>query len=329
MKLPSSAGIDTEIILRCLAIAAVVFNHSHMTVAGPGEFGFGGGMAFLMLLSGYNLARFGLHNSSASDFKKSCLNLAARIALPTLAIIILSIPINKGAEPLYFLFISNWWSAKHPAILHIWYPEVIVQLMLFFWLFFSVKPVANLFLKYPLLSTVILFIVAVILRWAMPYIWNPPELKGRLPQIHLWNFVLGMLIFFVLHRDKAHNLLSIGLILTLTLAGTLVAYSPYKMDFWWLIIATMLWLIFPRVKIWTGLARAFQVVGQSAFTIFLLHAGFLFIYRHIFVHQQLLGPIQLPPWPVLQFIFAFTGSIAAWIVLTSFTRAYRVIKGGN
>ena len=320
MKPSSRSGVDTENLLRALAIAAVVLNHAHSEANRTFFLGYGGGMAFLLMLAGFNFARFSIHNGTPDHLRSATLRLARNIFLPSLGMVIFSSLLFADYRILEWLFISNWFTAVHPRIFHLWYPEVVIQMMLALWLFFRIPRVARIIIDRPLSSALLLFLLALFMRSDMAQVWNPPELEGRLPHLWLWDFFLGWLLFFatrtpLLARLRGGQLLALGC----AAAGGLIVFGPDKLDFWWLVGGTALMVGLPRIALPEPGARLVHIMSQAAFTIFLIHGFFLEAWRQV----------HLPDWAAAQWLFAIGGSVATWLVATACVRAYRVVGAPN
>lgn len=315
-----SMSVETETVLRAIAIAAIVLNHAN-PIQGESGFGMGGGLTFLMLLSGFNLARYSFHGATSQSFRTSCANLAWRVAWPTLLIVLLDWAVT-GQQPAlgYLLFYSNWFTWHHPQLLQIWYPQVLIGLLLLFWLVFHLEPLARLVRRKPFEAFLVAFLLALAVRAIAPEWLEPAESRGRLVHFYAWNFLLGMLAHSALHSETGKK--STGrriVVVACAAAGALVAFGPGKSDFWWLCATTALWVAVPRVPLPRPIGHAMRVVSQAAFTVFLLHLSYLYVWR-----QAL-----LPNQPAAQFVFALGGSVAAWVVMTAFSRAYRIERGAK
>ncbi|TGX53498.1 hypothetical protein E5A73_11725 [Sphingomonas gei] len=320
MKHFARMSVETETVLRALAIAAIVFNHAH-PVQNETGFGMGGGLTFLILLSGFNLARYSFHGATSQAFRRSCLMLAWRVAWPTLLIVLLDWLVT-GHEPApgYLLFYSNWFTWHHPELLQIWYPQVLIGLLLLFWLIFHIEPLARLVHARPFEAFLVAFVAALAIRAIAPEWLEPAESRGRLLHFYAWNFLLGMLAYSALHAGSGKWPIVRRLaVVACAAAGALVAFGPAKSDFWWLCAATAIWVTVPRMSLPRPIGQAVRVISQAAFTVFLLHLFFLYLWRHAL----------LPDQPIPQFLFALGGSVAAWVVMTAFSRAFRAERSAS
>ncbi|WP_404338491.1 acyltransferase family protein [Sphingomonas sp. MMS12-HWE2-04] len=320
MKRLSSMSVETETLLRALAISAIVFNHANPAQAETG-FGLGGGLTFLILLSGFNLARYSLQGASSQAFRQSVLLLAWRVAWPTVLIVLLDWVVTGQRPALgYLLFYSNWFTWHHPALLQIWYPQMLIKLLLIFWVLFHFEPLAQLVRRKPFRAFLFAFVVAVVVRAIAPEWLEPPETRGRLVHFYAWNFLLGMLAYYALQSGPGRGpMLKRAIVMACAVIGAFVAYGPFKSDFWWLSIATAVWVSFPRFVLPRPIGQAVRVVSQAAFAVFLLHLFFLYVW----------WKANLPYAPLLQFVFSLGGSVAVWVVMTAFSRAYRAERGAG
>ena len=298
-----------EIILRAVAISAVVYNHAH--VYGPPSVTFAGGMTVLMLLSGVSFARFALTTGSAGKIRAAAFNLAKLLLLPSMAVLVFSFFYMRQFSLTELLFVSNWFKGDYIARFPIWYPEVMIQMMVIVAVMFSIPPLLRVFLRYPLVASIAVLALAVLVRFLMPAWHDTSGLYHRLPHLFLWNFVLGWVVFYVSAGDRP--LLLKAVVIAGALASGIVGWDPGGPQGWWLAVAVGLLLFLPNVRLPSPLVQPVTIVSQASFAIFLLHTIALGAYRAIF------------PWesPEIAFVFAMLGCVVFWIVLTSFLRAWR------
>jgi len=303
--------VDSDVLLRALAICSVVWNHANPLALGA----FGGGMTFLMMLSGFSFARFSLRHATAAQVRASLARLALRIGLPSLLLVTLYFVTLQRFDWKELLFISNWWTLDRIALFPTWYPQVMLQMFLLLGLLF-LAPGADRWLRRPAALSLALFGGGLAMRLVLPLLaWDTAPLNHNLPHLYLWNFTLGWLVYF-LSRDG--HVTSTGRLASLTciVAGGLAGWGWHRLDFWWLTIAGSLFVLLPRIPMPRGLATAAGLLSQSAFTIFLLHRGLFVVLDHI-----------VPAWkqrePLLHFLFAIVMSVGFWILLASIGRAWR------
>jgi hypothetical protein len=101
----SRTHVEMSVFLRAFAIAFVVFNHSYGKLSG--SFGLSGGMIFLMMMTGYNFARFGLNGGEPAVVRRSLVALGSAIVIPSVVMVLLSWPI-QGIDWRDLILITNW-----------------------------------------------------------------------------------------------------------------------------------------------------------------------------------------------------------------------------
>lgn len=307
-----SKRIGMEIILRALAISAVVFNHAHVYEGAQSvPHRYAGGMTVLLMLSGVSFARYALTTGSAEKIREAAFNLCKLLALPSIALVIFSFFYMNQFSLTELLLISNWFYGDYIARFPLWYPEIMVQMLPFVALLFSIPPFLKMFQRYPLATSITILAGAVLIRFLLPMWHDTSGLYHRLPHLFLWNFVLGWVVYYVSAGDQPIALKIV--VIAAALASGIVGWDPGGMQGWWLALAVGLMLLLPNVRLPNPLVQPVTLVSQASFAIFLLHAIGLGAYRVIF------------PWdvPEIAFLFAMVGCVVFWILLTSFLRAWR------
>jgi len=309
-------AIDGEILLRALAIGAVVLNHSQTGLL-PDGWGYGGGMTFLLMLTGFNVAKFSIRNGSADGLRSSLVRFAVNLFLPSLAMVLISSVLFSQFRTREFLFISNWFTWVRPRVFHLWYPEVVIQMMLGLWLAFRIPGVARTIIDHPLWTSLGLFLAAVWVRSEFAHVWNADAVKGRLPHLWLWVFFLGWVVFFATRTSLIARRTGLVVAISCAILGGFVGYGLTRTDFWWLTAGTAILVLVPRIPLPLAAARVTNILSQATFAIFLLHQFFLE------THHQL----GLPRHPYLKCFLALAASAGAWLAWTSSVRAYRSLGG--
>jgi hypothetical protein len=300
----SKTSMETSIVLRAAAIAAVVFNHAH----GPfpvGSFGLSGGMTFLLMMTGYNFARFGFTEAEPPQVRRSLVKLALGIVIPAVFFLIISIPL-VGWDWRELLLISNWYPNVGTALFPVEYVALVWQLCLMLWLA-TWLPGFPITLRYPLITAIVLFCLGVIFRHEFPRY----DLIQRLPWLYLWDFSLGMMLFFATKRDNIidSRILKLG-VLASTLVGAYAGWGIYKSSFYWLVAAMIIFLYVPRIPMPKFLGQIMKLGSQATLTVFFTH----FLFLHFADGLGIEGHYT-------RWLFAFGGGIALWIVVTAGRRA--------
>ena len=115
---------DIPSVLRFLCITLIVANHFDFYDYG------GGGSLFLLILIGYNIAKFKLPKTVKEDSSKNLLNMLSKVVIPAF-IITLALNFLKGPfEVDSVLFISNFSTSHHPNGFSYWFIEIYIQIVL-------------------------------------------------------------------------------------------------------------------------------------------------------------------------------------------------------
>lgn len=327
MKPFSSASVDTDVFLRACGILLVVINHSAAIADRPFELG--GGMNILLLLSGLSFARFTLAQSSMSGVRASMLQFGWKLLLPALAVILLSFALKREFSWPELLFVSNFYSLEHVALLYTWYPQIIVQMIAFLYLATFVPGAISAFRTRPIVTATI-WTVATYAVFILHYsTYGPDEFHSRLLSFYMWNFVLGWLVYFVGFREP--GVLPAGRLAAFLLIVALAAWAFAFGDSWLrmvtMTIATFLLFTRRKIRMPKLFAQTANVLSQATFTIFLTHVFFLRAFDTFHLRRTLAGA-DLRDMALATSI-TLVGTVAVWLSLTSLHRAWRYVVAND
>lgn len=179
--------METNVVLRALAIVLVVCTHSRL-------FRQQGGAHLLFALAGFNFARFQLGEMSAgTDGVRRQAASIARIAVPTLAFSALASATGEGFTMFNLLLVHNytgggrWWY---------WYVEALLQLLVVLAVAFSIPAVRRAERARPFLFAMSALVPVLALRAGvvrLPVAPDGVELTEALIATHViaWLFVIG------------------------------------------------------------------------------------------------------------------------------------------
>ena len=333
MRLFELRTTPMDVVLRALAILMIAYNHAHLRRGAVG-LGLGGGMTFLLLLSGMNFARFAMAGADATSVRRSILVLARQVYIPSVLLVLLAFAVAQRFSWSELLFFQNFMTTRRFGFFAQWYPQILLQLLAFYYLLFSIPPVAGLLLRYPARAMLALFAVALALRAGGPLVWNTWHLQDLVPHLFWWNFVLGSLLFFLITETGRSKWWSTLAALTCVIVGALIGWSPTRLDFWWLIGSATLLVTIKQIQLPAVLARAVVLVSGATFAIFLLH--YLW-FRIIKDGYRLLKGCPAGPCPQgvvnpdIVFVVGVALCLICWIAFKAFVRAYRgmAVKTGR
>ena len=157
-------------------------------------------------------------------------------------------------------------------------------------------------------------------RESGPMLWEPRYLWGHVPHMQVWNFALGCVIYLVRREPQRERPWVNPTFATLCVVlATAVAYSPDRLQFWWLIGGGALLIMKREVRLSRFLAPLVLVVSSATFTIYRTHEFWFRVSRDVY---RVIGPGH-EPHPSLVFVAGLTMGVISWVVSTSFVRTYR------
>ncbi|MET0658538.1 MAG: acyltransferase family protein [Steroidobacteraceae bacterium] len=300
--------VGADILLRAIAITLVTYNHAHPY--SDFSMGWGGGMTFLMMLSGYNFAKYGMDGATREEGRAALTRLGLSILIPSFIAVVGFFLLLQKFNFAELLFYRNWLTAERISKFPTWYPQVMVQMFAGLALLFSIPRVGAAIFRWPLRAALVLFGLALGIRTAFPM----PLLHNHLPHLFLWNFVLGWVVYFSVTRLPGPW----GKLLACAsgIAGATAIMSAEMLAFWCLSVGVVLLVLPLRIRLWTPVARFVFIVSQATFAIFLLHRFVYEVYEHMPVPQN----------DDVEWIVGFFGSIALWIAGVVPVRAYRALR---
>lgn len=251
-------AVDTDVLLRALAITAVVYNHSRPT----GMPVIPGAMATLLLAVGQNLARF----RSDSLFRGEGLELVrstfTRYMLPYLVILVAYLLAKGKLDIPSLLLVSTFFETRASTFLEpFWFIEVFFQVMILMAIFFSIPPLRNAVAARPLAWGAGALAVLGGLHVASNQSGIP------LPPIALWSGIVALGWCSHFAQSKQERVL-------LTLTAFVLPWLVPRGAAVGLVLVILIWL--PRTRLFLEpLKELVGRVGAASFQIYILHAVIL------------------------------------------------------
>jgi acyl-coenzyme A synthetase/AMP-(fatty) acid ligase len=288
-------SIETQILLRFISISLIVIGH--LT-----DFNYGGTGAFLLLMiAGFNFSRFQIPKIIATGSSRPMLALAATIAVPSLAyLLLMQILLNRLHLPT-LLLISNLIEADANGGLTVWFIEVYVQTMCFMSLVVSLIPKKRISSVRQESVVVGLIILSIFLNLVGPMVWDTTLLFNRVPHMLFWLFAFGIgTQTFVTKSSK--------LILSATFLT--VVYLQFGIDAPYRLLTygglLLIWL--PLIKIPVILKFPMSQIAGASLFIYLSHFQFNSLSGKIFGQNGWIGTI-----------FALIGGAVTWKIYLIFS----------
>jgi acyl-CoA synthetase (AMP-forming)/AMP-acid ligase II len=264
--------MDTDIILRALAILAVVANHASAFVVG-------GGAHVLLVLVGYNLARFQRVRLQRGEVAPMVTAFATRIILPYYAILLLYLGWKQELNIPALLLAGNIVGEFGSFIEPYWFLEVMLQCYLAVAALFLIPAVRKASSRDPWRFGLWILGGAFYMRLVAARLLDHDGLAGRTPDVLLVFVAIGWCIAFADRTVRRWGVFAaICLVSALTggLGGELIDWStlPWPSSLGhgvWLVLATALLLWVPRLSIPTVLHPAIATIAAASFYIYLTH----------------------------------------------------------
>lgn len=268
--------IETEVVIRMLAILAVVVNHASAFVVG-------GGAEVLMILAGYNLGRYQKTRLAQGKGFSVALAFAQRILLPYYAILVAYLIAKRLFDVPSLLLVSNFSGRFGSLIEPFWFIEAIFQAFVIVALLSLLKPVRRAIAADPWRFGLVCLAAAFSLKCLATNLFDHAHLENRTPDATLYLIALGWCF-------NEANTQSRRLILTAAMAALVVlqvvgipgffeAYPPptsYSHAAWLALCAAgLLWV--RRLLLPNLIHRIVGDIAAASFYIYLTHVVVLWL----------------------------------------------------
>jgi amino acid adenylation domain-containing protein len=268
----SSPRIETNMVLRALAICGVVANHARLLPLPYVQ----GGALLLLFIAGLNFARFQSQNIIRGQQKPILTSLLGSLVIPYLAVETVFQLYTKDFHLSSFFLVSNFVGPDEMTFfLHVWFIQVFVQCVLILLALFSIHQLRRAIATHPWSVSLSLVGISGIIAYVAPSFWDTTDLYHRVPHMLLWLFLLGWTVYFTKTRLQRLAVNSLYVLAVLTLRDLI----PSEMI--WLITGGTLIIWQPYLTIPKALMRPVQIIGASSYYIYLTHIAFFSVINKI------------------------------------------------
>lgn len=287
--------VDTASLFRCLAITAIVSNHFNLTKL-PG------GVYLLLVISGFNFARFQLARIVKTESVMPAISTLLRIAVPTvLALAVLQV--KTGRFDVQQLALLGNWKAASQQEFGFWYLEVLPQILLIVAALLAVPAFRARAQADPFRFGFGMLLVLIAFMLLIPRIWSAEHLYNRVPHMLMWLFALGWMLQCAASRRQK----IITVCIVFALSTVLLGWNPFAGQLIpspvaWMWIGCMALLFVEKVQVPYPVNKVIYLVSGASMFIFIMH----YTARNIWYRT---GITQFPALGVLAGI---VGGIAAW-----------------
>jgi acyl-coenzyme A synthetase/AMP-(fatty) acid ligase len=182
--------LDTATLTRAFFMICIVALHMDAFVYSSNW----GAAYFLYMLAGYSLVRFQWPEIERTESVRNILYTAARIAVPTIAVVAAMQLWAHKLEWTPLLLVSNFIDAEQPKVAYFYFAEIYIQLLLGAALLFSVPAFRRVFAAQPVLMAAFLAAFAYVDGEMVERVWDTNYLYHRSPHWYAWTFAAGMLM---------------------------------------------------------------------------------------------------------------------------------------
>ena len=252
------ARLDTTVLLRAIAICAVVSTHMRLRFV-PG------GAHILLAVVGFNLARFMMPIESTRQRVRAGLRTVARVAVPTVVWVwsgwLLGASYGIGTA----LLVNNYIGppGHRGDHWHFWFIEVLVHLVAIATVLLAIPPVRKLERRFPYGFALVVFAATLLLRMEWAWFGDWYNIRFRTHSI-AWFFVLGWLIR---RSDSTPKRLVTSALCVASIAG----FFDYPPREWFIGISLVVLIWFPAIPFPRVAVRPAATLASASMWIFISH----------------------------------------------------------
>ena len=288
--------IDSDILLRAIALIAVIINHAS-------DLPVGGGADLMLLLAGYSLARFQFGKFAAGQGGAVLLDFFVKIILPYFAVMAVYQLLRKPVPVTQWLLIDNFFGLGNGLLEPFWFIEALFQLYLIIFLLFLMPWVRRMAGADPWRFAVSLMALAWAVRLASLHV-SPDGAHlnlNRAPDSTFLLFAIGWGLWFArTGRQRMLMLVNAGLLVVCTL-GVIPGASLWQgvsrevgyIHGLWLTAGLLIMLYLPRVPLPNILHAAVGAISGAGYYIYLVHGVVVYVALQKFPGTPLVVTVAL------------------------------------
>lgn len=297
----SRATLETNILLRALAIVCVVATHA-------GVYALGGGTLLLVFLVGFNLARFKFDTLAQGNIWRPLWSYTSVLLVPYYIVGLLFMLYNRTFDWSFLFLLTNVIELNVSVAFPFWFVQVLVQCLVITGGLFLIAPVRRFARSNPWQLTAAVASLFVAVRVLMPLVWDTQYLRDLVPHRFVAIFWLGCCCYFA--NGWARRAYALALSVAFAFADTgLQAQTA------WLALGTAAVLFVPQVRVPGWLRSPVQVIASATFHIFVFNGLIVYPLAHVLRIDSVL----------LVFSAAFLGSLTWWWILEEWGLVRRLL----
>jgi hypothetical protein len=281
-----NSKIETSTVLRAIAILAVVLGHSGLDIIN-------GGTQLLIVLVGYNLARFQSKRILSGHVWTSIYKYSTKLIIPYMILVVSYFLWKESFSWDRILMYTNYlpMDGRTPVIFPAWF----IQALLILGAIFSFEKVRVVFSNHIWSASYLLLVLFIVLRISFPYIYDTNYLYQRVPPIYLASIWLGWVVM-ISKSIKQKGLVYVAA-LVLSVAHLGLGYMSL-----WLSIGVFFLIFMDSLYLPVLLKKIVTKIASATFYIYLFHMIFIHIPENVLKLDN----------GLINFVFGLTGSIFIW-----------------
>lgn len=264
--------MESEVVLRALAILGVVVTHASTWVVS-------GGAEVLMILAGYNLARYQKDRLGSGRGFEFVWSFFQRIMLPYYGLLLVYFAVKRQFDVPSLFLVSNFTGRFGSAMEPYWFLEAIIQCFVIFAAVTLIPPVRRALLANPWRFGLAFLAAAILLRVGAYQAFQHGHLENRTPDSNFYLLALGWCVHEAT-TPRRRYLVTAFMIVLIALdclgAGGLWADYPWPAGIShavWLGAAALGLLWVRRTPIPALLHAGVAAVAAASFYIYLTHVA--------------------------------------------------------
>lgn len=289
-----STTIEMNILLRALAIAGVVLNHS-------GFHFIEGGAMLLLLIAGLNFSRF-QGCALIQGQLKSILPLLKHILAPYFIVAIAYQIWKQKFDPMVLFLLGDFQSTQQQIennIFFVWFIANLVQTIVLFSIPFNIQAIRNFAKASPWRFGLVSLGIGVAMHILGPLLWDSSYTADQVPHMLFWLFVLGWCIHFA--KSRAEKITTTALSLM-----TVPAFLGFEgLSAWWTLIGSALLLWLPYISIPRIIKSPIQMISAASYYIYLTVLIFITLVTKLIGHD----------YPLITMSVTLLGGVLIWAIV--------------
>ncbi len=220
--------------------------------------------------------------------------------------------------------VSNWFYASRLSKFPIWYTQAMLQMFLALAVLFYVLDLTPKLQRRPVVVTMALLIAAMVLGIVSKLLWDTTYLDDKLPQLQMWNVIVGWLFWAVLVNRTATARDRILFVLMSVVSSYVMFVEIGLVEgvarFCWFSATLVVIVWVPQKILLPGLlAHVVALISQASLYIFLLHRAILLAFDKI---GAVLGGAGAVWFNSIRFLIAVGAPLLIWAFATAVSRTW-------